>query len=445
IGDCLYYSSKFAEAAESYDKAYAMNPAAGDYPMYQQAVMAGLQKKHSEKIVKLDQMMRNFPASALAPAALLEKAEAYSALGDMPKTIEVYNTLLAKFGSTAYGRKGMLQLAITYLNKGDRTSAIDNYKKVIKTYPTSEEATLAIDDLKRIYAEDGNLQAFVQFMSNVPDAPSINPSELDALAFSTAEADYINDDKTDNLTKYIRDYPKGIHEAQALFYLAEASYNKADYNSALQFSGTLLKSYPDASAAEDAMLIKAESEMALGKGELALETFRELSAKATGTRNLHEARMGYMRSALAMGEDNEVIEVADALLSTSAGSQSSISEIKYSKALALSRSGNAEKAREIWRELMVNPAEIYGARSAVSLAESLVADGKSEEAAKVADEFINANPPHAYWLARGFIVLSDALRAQGETFEADEYLRTLKENYPGSEADIFDMIEKRLK
>ncbi|MDE5837687.1 MAG: tetratricopeptide repeat protein, partial [Paramuribaculum sp.] len=92
-----------------------------------------------------------------------------------------------------------------------------------------------------------------------------------------------------------------------------------------------------------------------------------------------------------------------------------------------------------------NPAEIYGARSAVSLAESLVADGKSEEAAKVADEFINANPPHAYWLARGFIVLSDALRAQGETFEADEYLRTLKENYPGSEADIFDMIEKRLK
>ncbi len=81
----------------------------------------------------------------------------------------------------------------------------------------------------------------------------------------------------------------------------------------------------------------------------------------------------------------------------------------------------------------------------MALAESMLAEGKNDDAKAVADEFINANPPHAYWLARGFIVLSDALRAEGETFEADEYLRTLKENYPGTEADIFEMIEKRLK
>ncbi len=62
-----------------------------------------------------------------------------------------------------------------------------------------------------------------------------------------------------------------------------------------------------------------------------------------------------------------------------------------------------------------------------------------------ADALINANPPHAYWLARGFIVLSDALRAQGNGFEADEYLRSLKSNYPGTEAEIFDMIDSRLK
>ncbi|MDE5745190.1 MAG: tetratricopeptide repeat protein [Paramuribaculum sp.] len=445
IGDCLYYSSKFAEAADNYDKAFSLNPSAGDYPMYQQAVMLGLQRKHSEKIHRMDEMIQKFPASALVPAALLEKAEAYAALGNMSKTIEVYNTLLDKYGSTAYGRKGMLQLAITYLNTGDRKSAVENYKKVITTYPTSEEAVLAIDDLKRIYAEDGGLQQFVQFMATVQDAPSVNPSELDALSFRAAESDYINEDKTERLNKYLSEYPKGIHEAQALFYLAEAAYNKADYPAALSFSDRLLGVYPDASAAEDAMLIKAESEMALGKGELALETFRTLSVKATGTRNLHNARIGYMRSALALGENAEVVAVADALLSSSAGSQSNNSEIKYSKALALNRIGNSEKAREIWSELAVNPTETYGARSAIALAESLVADGKSEDAAKIADEFINSNPPHAYWLARGFIVLSDALRAQGETFEADEYLRTLKENYPGSEADIFEMIEKRLK
>jgi len=42
-------------------------------------------------------------------------------------------------------------------------------------------------------------------------------------------------------------------------------------------------------------------------------------------------------------------------------------------------------------------------------------------------------------------VLSDILRAQGNDFEADAYLKSLKSNYPGEEADIFTMIDERLK
>lgn len=445
IGDCLYYSSKFKEAGENYDLAYSQNPSAGDYPMYQQAIMMGLQKKYSDKVFTMDEMIHRFPESPLVPAALLEKAEAYTALGEVDKAIEMYNILLDDYGATAYGRKGLLQLAIARLNRGDRVEAITDYRKIISDYPTSEEAMIAIDDLKRIYAEDGNLAEFMSFISNVPDAPEVNPSELDALAFRTAEADYINDEKTDKLTKYIKDYPKGTYEPQALFYLAEASYNNADYSNALAFSERMLQAYPDAPAAEDAMLIKAESEMKLGKGEIALESYRNIVEVATGARNLQAARIGYMRTALALGENEEVVNIADALLASTATSLADNGEIKYSKALALRNAGDTDKAREIWRELAVNPADVYGARSAVALAESMVADGKYLEAGQIADEFINANPPHAYWLARGFIVLSDALRAQGETFEADEYLRSLQSNYPGNEADIFEMIEKRLK
>ena len=47
--------------------------------------------------------------------------------------------------------------------------------------------------------------------------------------------------------------------------------------------------------------------------------------------------------------------------------------------------------------------------------------------------------------ARAYILLSDILRKQGNEFEANEYLKSLKENYPGQEADIFQMIDQRLK
>ena len=366
-------------------------------------------------------------------------------MGNNAKAIETYNELIRDYASSAYARKGLLQLAITNLDNGDRTTATANYKKIITTYPTSDEARLAADDLKRIYAESGQLSEFASFMNSVPDAPKVNPSELDALAFSAAEAEYINSDNTAQLLQYVRDYPKGTHKAQALYYLADAATSAGNDETALKYASELLESYPDASAAEDALLIKAEAELALGKGELALESYRTLAAKASGARNLHDARLGMMRTALVLGKNEPVIEAADALLSSTATPQSNMSEILYSKALALSRQGVSAQANEIWTELSADVADIYGCKSAVALAESLLGSGDAAGARTAADKFINSNPPHAYWLARGFIVLSDALRAQGDTFEADEYLRTLKENYPGSEADIFEMIEKRLK
>ena len=61
------------------------------------------------------------------------------------------------------------------------------------------------------------------------------------------------------------------------------------------------------------------------------------------------------------------------------------------------------------------------------------------------NRLIDANPPHDYWLARGFILLSDVLRRKGSEFVADEYLRSLRQNYPGNESDIFRMIDERLK
>ena len=41
-------------------------------------------------------------------------------------------------------------------------------------------------------------------------------------------------------------------------------------------------------------------------------------------------------------------------------------------------------------------------------------------------------------------MLSDAYKAQNKEFEARQYLEALRDNYPGSEPDIFMMIGSRL-
>lgn len=444
MADCLYYKARPGEAAKVYNEAYDANPQAGDYALYQSALMKGRQGDHAALIDAMDDMMSRFPNSALVPAAMLEKAQAFVELGSTKDAIDTYTELAANYPSTAQGRNAYLQLAVTHFNNGNTQNAIDVYKEVIRRYPTSDEALTAITDLQKIYAEDGRLPEFAEFVNSVPNAPKIDPSTLDAAAFQAAETEYIDTQHTGKLADYLRDYPRGAYEPQALYYLAEAASNNGDGQTALDYIAEIVANYPDSEVSEDALLLKGDNELNLGKTEVALNTYTELERRASSPRVLNDARMGIMRAALDLRRYDDVITVTDKISATSAPGTSEMEEVSFSRAQALDAKGRHNDAYEIWTDLAATPSDVYGAKSAVYMAQSLLDNGQTDKALSTADALINAGTPHNYWLARAFIVLSDALRKQGQSFEADEYLKSLKDNYPENDADIFMMINERL-
>lgn len=443
-GDCEYMESHFTQAQSYYAEAYNLDPSVGDYAMYQQALMKGYNRDYKGKIAMLDEVINQYHSSSLVPAAMLEQAEAYVALGQNDNAIATYKKLVQTFPSTSYGRNGYLQLAITQMSAGARKNAIETYKKVIYTYPSSEEAKVAVEDLKRLYAEDGRLGELAEFVNSVPNAPRIEASELDASAFMAAESDYMDNGVTERLKEYLAEYPHGTYEPQALYYLAENASEKGNHREALEYASRVVLVHPHSEVAEDATLIKAQSESALGKTELAYSTFADLETRAAGARTLQEARLGMMRTAMELKKWNETLLATDKLLGTSAAGGGTMNEVEFDRALALDRTGHHTEADKIWRRLAKEPESVYGVKSAVYLGESLMQRGKLSEARTVVNNIINAEPSNQYWLARAFITLSDILRRQGQEFEADEYLKSLKSNYPGSEADIFEMIDTRL-
>lgn len=444
IADCQYQQRDFANAAANYNRAYNLNHEAGDYALYQLAVMQGLQGNHREQINTLNSVIASYPSSSLAPAAMLDKAEAYAAIGETNNAISVYRDLINEYGNSSYGRQGHLQLAITQNNAGMTNEAIASYKKVIYSFPTSEEAKVAVDDLKRILAAQGKLAELTTFLETVPNSPRLTPSELDALAFQAAETMYLNSSQTSGLEAYLSDYPHGSNEAQALYYLAEDAAEAGNATRALDLATQITLNHPDSEVADDAMLLKADTEAATGKGEIALETYRNLEARAAGSRIITDARLGIMRTALSLGRYSEVLVATDKLKASTASGSADMPEIKYSEAMAYDRLGRRQDAYAIWGDVAKDPNNVFGARSAVAMAESQLKAGKTADAEKTVNAFINANTPHQYWQARAFIVLSDVLRSKGSTFEADEYLRALRKNYPGTEADIFRMIDSRI-
>lgn len=445
MADCRYYLNDYAAAAADYQKAYDLDPASSDYALYQYAIMKGLQRDHKGKIAVIDRMTAQFPSSGLVPGALLEKAESQAAMGDTDAAIRTYQELVRAYSGTAPGRNGYLQLAITYINRGERAKGIETYRKVIYTFPSSEEARVAADDLKQLYAADGKLDEFVAFINSVPNAPRFEPDDIERAAFTAAENAYINGGSPTALLSYVKDYPSGASRARALYLLAEDAWNSDRPSEAQGYAAQVLLEYPDSEVAEDALLVKGQAEAALGKTEIAYSTFLELESHASGANMLRNARLGLLHTASDMGRYADVVNVADKMLSsTAANTGTNIDDVRFMRAMANERLGNIDEAYSDWEKLAANMTDLNGAKSAYYMGQSLLDRGKTERAAKVADSLISSDTPHRYWLARGFILYSDILRKQGKTFEANEYLKSLRSNYPGTEADIFEMIDTRL-
>lgn len=445
MGDCYYARSEFAKAADQYQAAYNLNKESADYALYQLARMKGFQGDHSGEVSLLDDLINRFPSSGLVPAALLAKAESYIAMGDTQGAITTYNQLVRDFPSSTHGRNGMLQLAATYLNQGDTDNAITTYRQVIYTYPTSDEARVAADDLKHIYARQGDINEFVNFMTSVPNAPEINTGELEQLTYEVAEEDYLDGRGTAKLVTYVEEYPTGTYMPEALYYLAEDALDNGHYDEAYEYVTTVTMNYPDSEMAEHALALKGECELMEGKGEIALATFRDLEQKASTPAMLHQARMQVMRISNDLSRNGDVIAEADKLLASSAVGNPDNDEIHYMRALALSRMGNHAEAEEEWLELIDEPDTEWGARSAYNLARQQYDLKELDKAEDTITAFLDSDSSQDYWRARSVILLSDILRRQGNTFEANEYLKALRTNYTGTEPDIFNLINERLK
>jgi hypothetical protein len=444
LGDISYYASDFTEAGRLYDKSYQLNPAAGDYSLFQKALMRGYERDHRAKIAGLEKMLADFPSSTLAADAMLEMTSSYIQLGDNASAIKVYRRLVSEYPNTAQGRQGYLQLALTLLNDGKKPQAVDAYKDVIRLYPTSEEAREAVDALKLICAEDGTLAEYMEFINSVPDAPKIDISEVDRLTFETAERDYITEGSIARLEAYTKKYPDGAYFAKATSYLLEAAVEDGDDDKAYGYATALVERFPDNSLSENAYAVVATRQYNLGQTEPALATWRALEQRASSSKNLNAARTGIMRAARDLSDYEAVIAAADALLASSTLGSEDKTEAIFSRGIALEMRGDREAARDEWRKIAAVTDDLYGAKSAYYLSQSLFDDKKVDEARKTVEALNASGTPHSYWLARGFILLSDIFEAQGKSFEAKEYLKALKENYPGDETDIFMMIDNRL-
>ncbi|MCM1452367.1 MAG: tetratricopeptide repeat protein [Clostridium sp.] len=444
LGDCQYYAKDFAEASNTYDRAYALNPAVGDYALLQKALMEGYQRNHWGKIAYLERLQDEFPKSPYIPDAMLEMTESRIQLSDYPGAIKIYRELVEKYPGTSQGRQGYLQMALTMLNSGDKEGAVQAYKDVVRLYPTSEEASQGAEALKRIAAEEGWLADYADFINSVPGAPKFDASEAEELEFEAAEKAFITAGNATRLKTFAEKRRESRHRAKALSYLLQNATENNDADVAYGYASALIDDYPDNGLALEAYAVKADIDEQRGKRTLALKAWQALEERASTPYYLDMARMGVARNALELAEYGLAEEAAQASVGNSAISDRDKNEALYILGAALRHQNKTDQARQAWMQAAEDVNDAFGIRSAFELAQLSFDEGDLDRAENEAKEVANSNSQHAYWVARAFILLSDVYARQGNEYKAEQYLKSLHDNYPGSEEDIFRMIEERM-
>lgn len=444
IGDSYYMTSALDKANDAYVKAQSTNPSAADYALFQQSVIKYHKGDYAGEITILDNLIDKYPSSSLIPTALLNQARAYGMRSAYDKSIDKYRALTQRYPETEQARTGALEMARIYLNSGKNNDAVTIYKEIIRAYPSSEEGRNAAVSLGNIMTENGEYDQYLKFIDSIPGV-YIEPNERDEKSYTSAKNDFSRTHHTAALTDYLKNFPEGAYRPDALATLIEVSQQAGNNNAVITYATELVNKYPGNDNFVAALQAKADAEYAIGKGQAALDSYRRLEQAASQAYTVNDARIGIIRSANEVGDNDAIIKAAQNLLASSAITAAQRSEATFALALAQAEEGNEAEAIKLWRQLAKTPDDIFGAKAAVYLAQLEYDNDNYTDAINDINRLFSTSSPHLYWIARAYIIKSDIYRAQGNPSLADQMLQDLKSNYTGTESDIFSMIEDRLQ
>ncbi|MCH5328991.1 MAG: tetratricopeptide repeat protein [Coprobacter sp.] len=446
IGDCLYSSRQYGAAESEYARAVSMYPATGDYALFQQAFMSGLQKRYGEKITTLDRLLSVYPRSEYADDAVFEQGLTFLLLQNTDGAIQSFDRVIREWPQSAAARKAGVQLGMIYFNGNRLDESITAYKRVVSYYPGSEEARIAVDDLKSVYIEKNDVASYAAFLRSLNGTVAYEVSEIDSLSYLAAERAFMQSPdraSVQSLTSYLQSFPDGAFAVQAHYYAGSFYFDNGQYDEAWR-ELTEVRRHTDSPFEEDALSKMAEIKYVTARYAEALPLYRTLESKASSGETRVAARLGVLRCARQTGNTAETLAAANRLLADGKLSPDVAGEARFARAMASAESGATDDAVADLTLLAADPRTACGAEASYRLAQLRFDRSELAEAEAVVNQLIETGTPHAYWLARSFVLLADIHMARNDNFQARQYLLSLRNNYTAQD-DIEGLISSRLQ
>lgn len=447
IGDCYFIVRDFQPASEYYKKAAKLGIIAKDYSLYQLSLAYGGLKQYQNKVNSLEQLISGFPDSEYAGNSMFEIGRTYQTfLNNNNSAKHYYESLIYNYPNSKMLKAAISSIASIYFNEKNYSKSLELYKQVIAQYPNSEEAENANVMIRSIYLEQNKADEYIEYSRN--EGIVISKTEEDELLWNTAKKLYVEQkyqDALSALNKYLNKIPNGMYKIEANYYKAELHFYFKQYEDALK-SYKIVADAPMGSFTEESIL-KATSILFDKKDwGIAYFYYNKLYSIAENKSTKFIAALGKLRTSYNSNDYEHIIPSAQNVIDNENANTEQIREAQFKMAKAYLAKNDNTQALVCFNILSKEVVSAEGAESKYRVAELNFLNGKDNLAEELCYDFIQANSPNTYWVARVFILLSRIYYQKGDMFSATNTLENVANNYPidtdGIKLEISELLNK---
>jgi len=442
VADCFFMLKDQSAALEYYNQAISSGAKAGDYSIYQKAVILGVQGKMNEKVNTLQTLFDKFPKSVYYDDALYEAGQASLMLGKYDEALSYFDRVIREFPGGSYLKKAELGEALVYYNTRQDDKALAAYRRIVTKYPNSAESREALSQIKNISVSQNKVDEYLSYVKNMPDADVTLAAE-DSLNYEAAELLYTQGNceaAIKSFDAYLNKYPNAIFLVNASYYKADCQYRNKQTDLALQGFEKVI-SQPRNAFTEKSLLNAGLINYRQKNYQQALKNFNDLETIAEVKDNITASMAGQMRCHYRLMNYESALSVAQKILDASIADKDLINEANLIAGKCNYFRDDLGKARSNFSVVAKRTNSEMTAESKYYLAEIEFRSGNYKESQKLIFEIQKQVPSYDFWIAKGFILLGDNYLAQKDSFQARETYKSIVENYEKGAADPEDITD----
>ncbi|MBQ3991457.1 MAG: tetratricopeptide repeat protein, partial [Bacteroidales bacterium] len=308
------------------------------------------------------------------------------------------------------------------------------------------DASSANDMIKSIYLELDKPDAYIEYANSEGSGVEISRDEQDEIIWLAAKKLYIDKkyrDALNSITKYLGEFPKGKFVIEANYYKAELHFYFDEKDDALR-SYRVVADAPTNSYTEESTLKSASLLFDKENWEDSYNYYNKLFPIAENKSTKQVAVLGRLRCAYNAKNYDNVITAAQDVIDSDRSNEENVREAQYKMAKAFYAKDNKSRALSLYEKLSQEVVSYEGAESKFMTASINYENGNDSIAEEIIYDFAQSSTPHAYWLAKSYILLAQIYFDEEDIFSAKHTLQSVLSNYDNETDGIKDEAEEKL-